>query len=100
MKDTVNVRLVTRYKFEDEKTREMKTGTTITCECESITNNDTKIGYDSKIIKSENYGDLEDFRKGPGIYDLDVELKPLKGGKYQLVYISKSAKFISEAPIV
>jgi hypothetical protein len=90
------VQALNNWKFEDEKTKEIKEGVTVYYIDNRPTNDDGKLGY-FPIKVTASIEIRKDIQKVPGYYDLDFSMKPDAKGKPTLLL--RSLSFSKEAKL-
>lgn len=91
MKTMANVRLVTHFNFEDDKTGRRVEGTKVYYDGESVNTSDKK-GIELLTITSDNYNSFDDFSTVPAVYELDFNLVPGSKGTVKMQYVSAKLK--------
>lgn len=82
-----NVRLVTRFNFDDERTGKKIAGTKIYYDGEQVSG-DEKKGIELLTLTSDNYNSFNDFPVVPAKYSLDFSLVPGSKGTVKMKYVS------------
>lgn len=86
MNMVVNVKTVSRFKFETDDKKIMQ-GTKIFYEGQAV-NTDTKKGVEILQMNSERYEAFNEFTQVPGKYEIEFDLVPGQKGQVKMQYVS------------